>query len=84
MPRIILRPDNLAAIQQELKKRRNVDFNTSNEEAVFSMLKYWCREAAKGQADVESVSHKEDRFLVSGNTDFFTSLRAVLEARPGG
>lgn len=78
MARIILRPENLATIQQELKKRRGVDFNTSNEEAVFSMLKYWCREAAKGQADVDAVSQKDDRFVVVGNNDFLNSLHAVL------
>jgi len=78
MPRIILRPENLSSIQQELKKRRGVEFNTSNEEAVFSMLKYWCREAAKGHADIESVSQKEGRFLVAGNSDFLNSLQTVL------
>jgi hypothetical protein len=78
MPRIILREDNLARIQQELKQRRNVDFTISNEEAVFSMLKYWCREAAKGQADVDEVTQKEDRFIVVGNDDFFKALHSVL------
>jgi hypothetical protein len=78
MPRIILGPDHLATIQQELKKRRGVDFTTSNQEAVFSMLKYWCREAAKGEADVEEVKQREDRFLVVGNKDFLTALQTVL------
>jgi hypothetical protein len=78
MPRIILLPDHLATIQQELKKRRGVDFNTSNQEAVFSMLKYWCREAAKGEADVEQVTQREDRFLVLGNQDFVAALQTVL------
>jgi hypothetical protein len=78
MPRIILRPDHLATIQQELKKRRGVDFTTSNQEAVFSMLKYWCREAAKGEADVEQVTQREDRFLVLGNQDFVAALQTVL------
>jgi hypothetical protein len=78
MPRIILREDNLAQIQEELKKKRGVDFNISNEEAVLSMLKYWCREAAKGQADVDEVTQKEDRFLVTANDDFFKALHSVL------
>ena len=78
MPRIILREDNLAQIQQALKERRNVDFTISNEEAVFSMLKYWCREAAKGEADVDEVTQKDDRFLVVGNDDFFKALHTVL------
>ncbi|MHC4133410.1 MAG: hypothetical protein ACYTDU_19525 [Planctomycetota bacterium] len=78
MPRIILNPDHLATIQQELKQSRGVDFNTSNQEAVFSMLKYWCREAAKGQADVESVSQKASGYLVVGNSDFLTALQTVL------
>jgi hypothetical protein len=78
MPRIILNSDHLETIQQELKQSRGVDFNTSNQEAVFSMLKYWCREAAKGQADVESVSQKSSGYLVSGNSDFLTALQAVL------
>ena len=78
MPRIILNPDHLATIQQELKQSRGVDFNTSNQEAVFSMLKYWCREAAKGQADVESVSQKESGYLVAGNSDFLAALQTVL------
>ena len=78
MPRIILNPDHLATIQQELKQSRGVDFNTSNQEAVFSMLKYWCREAAKGQADVESVSQKTSGYLVVGNADFLTALQTVL------
>ena len=76
--RIILREQDLAAIQQELKTRKGVDFNTSNQEAVFSMLKYWCREAAKGEADVEAVTQTDDRFLVNGNKDFLTALQAVL------
>ncbi|MEE8106449.1 MAG: hypothetical protein V3T86_13010 [Planctomycetota bacterium] len=78
MPRIILREDNLTRIQQELKERRGVDFNISNEEAVFSMLKYWCRESAKGEADVDEVSQKEDRFMVVANQDFFDALQKVL------
>ena len=78
MARIILRENDLAAIQQELKTRKGVDFNTSNQEAVFSMLKYWCREAAKGEADVEAVTQTDDRFLVNGNKDFLTALQAVL------
>lgn len=78
MPRIILNSDHLETIQQELKQSRGVDFNTSNQEAVFSMLKYWCREAAKGQADVESVSQKPSGYLVTGNGDFLTALQAVL------
>ncbi len=78
MPRIILDPSHLETIQQALKADRGVDFNTSNEEAVFSMLKYWCREAAKGSADVESVASKDDRFMVIGNADFFTALQTVL------
>lgn len=78
MPRIILRETELATIQQELKSRKGVDFNTSNQEAVFSMLKYWCREAAKGEADVESVTQTEDRFLITGNNDFLTALQSLL------
>jgi hypothetical protein len=79
MPRIILSQDHLTTIQQQLKESRGVDFNTSNQEAVFSMLKYWCRERAKGQADVETVAAKEeDRFLVTGNRDFLTALQNVL------
>ena len=78
MARIILEQNHLATIQRELKERRGVDFNTSNQEAVLSMLKYWCREAAKGEADVEGVTQKEDRFLVVGNTDFLSALRTVL------
>jgi hypothetical protein len=79
MPRIILSQDHLTTIQQQLKESRGVDFNTSNQEAVFSMLKYWCRERAKGQADVETVDAKaEDRYLVSGNSDFLTALQDVL------
>ena len=78
MSRIILQSDHLETIQRELKERRGVDFNTSNREAVFSMLKYWCREAAKGQADVESVSQKASGYLVVGNADFLTALQTVL------
>ncbi len=78
MPRIILKAEHLETIQRELKERRGVDFNTSNREAVFSMLKYWCREAAKGQADVESVSQKPSGYLVTGNGDFLTALQSVL------
>ncbi|MHC4934332.1 MAG: hypothetical protein ACYTGV_19340 [Planctomycetota bacterium] len=78
MTRIILRAKELESIQQELKSRKGVDFNTSNQEAVFSMLKYWCREAAKGEADVESVTQSEDRFLVTGNRDFLTALQSLL------
>ena len=79
MPRIILNADHLETIQRELKERRGVDFNTSNREAVFSMLKYWCREAAKGEADIEEVSQQpEERFLVAGNTDFITALQKLL------
>jgi hypothetical protein len=78
MPRIILRPDHIATIQQELKESKGVDFTTSNQEAVFSMLKYWCREKAKGRADVETVTQKEDRFIVTGNTDFLTALQSAL------
>jgi len=78
MPRIILRPDHIAAIQQELKQSKGVDFTTSNQEAVFSMLKYWCREKAKGRADVETVTQKEDRFIVTGNTDFLTALQSAI------
>ena len=78
MPRIILDQQHLTTIQGELKEKRGVDFNTSNQEAVFSMLKYWCREAAKGEADVESVAQKEERYLVVGNKDFLTALQAVL------
>ena len=78
MPRIILNPDHLATIQQELKEKRGVDFNTSNQEAVLSMLKYWCREAAKGEADVETVAEKPSGYLVTGNPDFLTALQQVL------
>jgi hypothetical protein len=78
MPRIILRNDHIAAIQKELKSSKGVDFTTSNQEAVFSMLKYWCREKAKGRADVESVTQKEDRFIVTGNSDFLTALQAAI------
>jgi len=78
MPRIILRPDHIAAIQKELKQSKGVDFTTSNQEAVFSMLKYWCREKARGRADIEAVTQKEDRFLVTGNRDFLTALQATL------
>ena len=78
MPRIILDPNHLETIQRALKEERGVDFNTSNEEAVFSMLKYWCRESAKGEADVESVAAKEHRFMVVGNADFFSALQQVL------
>ncbi|MHC4223761.1 MAG: hypothetical protein ACYSX0_00775 [Planctomycetota bacterium] len=78
MTRIILRAKELESIQQELKSRKGVDFNTSNQEAVFSMLKYWCREAAKGEADVESVTQSDDRFLVTGNRDFLTALQSLL------
>ena len=55
-----------------------MDFTTSNQEAVTSMLKYWCREAAKGEADVESVAQKENGFLIEGNADFLTALQTVL------
>ena len=78
MPRIILKSDHLDSIQQQLKEKRGVDFTTSNEEAVLSMLKYWCREAAKGEADVEAVSQKEVGFLIEGNKDFLTALQTVL------
>lgn len=78
MPRIILSSDHLATIQQELKEKRGVDFNTSNQEAVLSMLKYWCREAAKGEADVETVAEKSSGYLVAGNSDFLTALQQVL------
>ena len=78
MPRIILRENDLETIQQELKTRKGVDFNTTNQEAVFSMLKYWCREAAKGEADVESVTQSDNRFLVMGNNDFITALQNTL------
>jgi hypothetical protein len=78
MPRIILSPDHIAAIQKELKQSKGVDFTTSNQEAVFSMLKYWCREKAKGRADVEAVTQKEDRFLVTGNKDFLTALQSAI------
>ena len=78
MPRIILSQDNLASIQQQLKEKRGVDFTTSNEEAVLSMLKYWCREAAKGEADVESVAQKGEGFLIEGNKDFLSALRVTL------
>ncbi len=78
MPRIILRDTELSRIQQELKKKRGVDFTTTNEEAVFSMLKYWCRESAKGNAEVDSVTQREERFMVAGNDDFFAALRTIL------
>ena len=78
MPRIILSPDHLTSIQQQLKEKRGVDFTTSNEEAVLSMLKYWCREAAKGEADVEVVSQKGEGFLVEGNNDFLSALQSTL------
>ncbi len=78
MPRIILSQDNLASIQQQLKEKRGVDFTTSNEEAVLSMLKYWCREAAKGEADVEQVSQKGEGFLIDGNKDFLSALQTTL------
>ena len=79
MPRIILQNDHLETIQKELKERRGVDFNTSNREAVFSMLKYWCREAAKGEADIEEVTlQEEQRFLVTGNRDFIAALQTIL------
>ncbi|MHC4957454.1 MAG: hypothetical protein ACYTGN_03695 [Planctomycetota bacterium] len=78
MPRIILRDADLTTIQQQLKTSKGVDFNTTNQEAVFSMLKYWCRESAKGEADIEEVTQKEDRFLVLGNTDFITALQTAL------
>ena len=78
MPRIILDQEHLTTIQGELKEKRGVDFNTSNQEAVFSMLKYWCRETTQGQADVESVSQKAERYLVVGNKDFLTALQNVL------
>ena len=78
MPRIILRSDHLETIQQQLKEKRGVDFTTSNQEAVTSMLKYWCREAAKGEADVESVAQKENGLLIEVNADFMTALNTVL------
>ncbi len=78
MPRIMLSPQDLESIQQSLKEERGVDFNTSNEEAVFSMLKYWCRESAKGDADVESVDQKEERYLIAGNRDFLSALQKAL------
>ena len=78
MPRIILQSDHLETIQRELKERRGVDFNTSNREAVFSMLKYWCREAAKGEADIDEVTQQEERFLVTGNRDFISALQTIL------
>ena len=78
MPRIILQNDHLETIQRELKERRGVDFNTSNREAVFSMLKYWCREAAKGEADIDEVTQQEERFLVTGNRDFIAALQTIL------
>ena len=78
MARIILGQEHLATIQQELKQHRGVDFNTSNQEAVFSMLKYWCRESAKGEADIESVVQKEERYMVSGNKAFLDALQQVL------
>ena len=37
MPRIILRAEQLDQIQQQIKEKRGMDFNTTNEEAVFSM-----------------------------------------------
>ena len=78
MPRIILSQENLASIQQQLKEKRGVDFTTSNEEAVLSMLKYWCREAAKGEADVEAVAQKGEGFLIEGNKDFLSALQTTL------
>ena len=78
MPRIILRAEQLDQIQQQIKEKRGMDFTTTNEEAVFSMLKYWCREAAKGAADVDLVTQKEDRFLVEGNSDFISALQTAL------
>ena len=78
MPRIILDANHLETIQQALKADRGVDFNTSNEEAVFSRLKYWCRESAKGEADIESVAQRESGFLIEGNTDFLTALQATI------
>ena len=78
MPRIILDQDHLTMIQKALKEGRGVDFNTSNEEAVFSMLKYWCREAAKGDADVESVTQKDERYLIVGNREFFSALQNTI------
>ena len=78
MPRIILRAEQLDQIQQQIKEKRGMDFNTTNEEAVFSMLKYWCREAAKGAADVDTVTQKEDRFLIEGNSDFINALQTAL------
>ena len=78
MPRIILKPDHLESIQQQLKEKRGVDFTTSNEQAVLSMLKYWCRESAKGEADIESVAQRESGFLIEGNTDFLTALQATI------
>jgi hypothetical protein len=78
MPRIILQSDHLETIQRELKERRGVDFNTSNREAVFSMLKYWCREAAKGEADIDEVTQQSEKFLVTGNKDFIAALQTIL------
>jgi len=78
MPRIILSSDHLATIQQELKQSRNVDFNTSNQEAVLSMLKYWCRETTQGEADVETVAQKDSGYLVAGNGAFLTALQNIL------
>jgi hypothetical protein len=78
MPRIILKQDHLESIQKQLKEKRGVDFATSNEEAVLSMLKYWCREAAKGEADVETVSLKGVGFLIEGNKDFLSALQNVI------
>ncbi|MEM8884911.1 MAG: hypothetical protein AAGD14_12640 [Planctomycetota bacterium] len=78
MPRIILQPEHLASIQQVLKEKRGVDFNTSNAEAVRSMLSYWCRESAKGEAEVETVTQKDTGYLIDGNADFFTALQTVL------
>jgi hypothetical protein len=78
MPRIMLRADHIAAIQKELKQSKGVDFTTSNQEAVFSMLKYWCREKTKGRADVESVQQRDDRFLVVGNSEFLTALQSAI------
>jgi len=78
MPRIILDQEHLATIQRELKSHRGVDFNTSNEEAVLSMLKYWCRESAKGDADVESVLRRDERYMIVGNREFFGALQKIL------
>ena len=79
MPRIILQSDHLESIQQQLKAKRGVDFTTSNEQAVLSMLKYWCRESAKGEADVESVAQQDTGgFLVEGNRDFLKALQSTI------